>query len=149
MGGRDTPSCPPALAGYIESLEARLEPKSVILFGSQARGDATTRSDYDLLVVADGLPSDFWERTELLWEGKPPLVDVLGFTEGELLACLHRGLILDALLDGHPLVGSMETWQERARRHLRENDLVRTHFGYVRRSPDPPKMHVTGSSGEE
>jgi predicted nucleotidyltransferase len=133
MGGRDTAICPPALAGYLASLEKRFEPKSVILFGSQARGDATQRSDYDLLVVADTLPRDFWERTKVLWEEKPPLVDVLGFTEAELLACLHRGLTLDALLDGRPLVGSMKTWQRRARRHLRENDLVRTHFGYVRR----------------
>ncbi len=134
-GTGDPGGCPPAIAEYVESLERRLKPQAVILFGSQARGDAGCLSDYDLLVVADELPTDFWERLNLLWEDKPPLVDVLGFTEEELMACLHRGLILDALLEGHPLVGDLELWRRRARQYLQEHGLVKKWFGYVRRLP--------------
>ncbi len=133
MGRRHSRSRPPAIAEYVASLERRLSPQAVILFGSQARGDARRTSDYDLLVVADNLPTDFWERLDVLWQDKPPLVDALGFTEEELLACLHRGLILDALVEGRPLVGDIEAWRQQAQRYLQEHNLVKTWFGYVRR----------------
>jgi predicted nucleotidyltransferase len=32
--------------------------KTVVLFGSRARGDASSQSDHDFLVVIEGLPSD-------------------------------------------------------------------------------------------
>ena len=35
---------------------------AVILFGSQARGEATAESDWDLLVIAPELPESYWER---------------------------------------------------------------------------------------
>ncbi len=135
MGNRHSRRRPAAIAEYVASLERRLAPKAVILFGSRARGDARRTSDYDLLVVADDLPTDFWERLDVLWEDKPLLVDALGFTEAELLACLHRGLILDALLEGKPLVGDIGAWRQQAKRYLREHNLVKTWFGYVRRPP--------------
>ncbi|MBI2941886.1 MAG: nucleotidyltransferase domain-containing protein [Chloroflexi bacterium] len=39
------------LARLIERLVAALAPERVYVFGSQARGDATPESDFDLLVV--------------------------------------------------------------------------------------------------
>jgi predicted nucleotidyltransferase len=51
---------------------------AVVLFGSQARGEATEVSDWDLLVLAHGLPSIPLQRhvqlTTLLpvkWQGNP------------------------------------------------------------------------------
>jgi predicted nucleotidyltransferase len=41
----------------IDKIVERLAPRSVILFGSYARGDATSESDVDLLVVFDQVPS--------------------------------------------------------------------------------------------
>jgi len=136
MGTKHLGSCPPDIAGYVTSLKRRLAPKAVVLFGSQARGDVHHSSDYDLLVVADDLPDDYWRRIDLLWQDKPPMVDVLGFTEEEMWACLHRGLVLDALLEGRSLVGDIGAWRQRARRYLREYGLVKKWFGYVRRSPE-------------
>ena len=39
------------LAEAVKRLAAAFDPEKIILFGSRARGDATERSDYDLLVV--------------------------------------------------------------------------------------------------
>ena len=57
---------------------------SVVLFGSCARGAATASSDVDLLVVAEGLPLDRWDRQEinirLSAELEPLLDDVVRVT---------------------------------------------------------------------
>ena len=39
---------------------------SVVLFGSQARGTADEHSDIDLVVIAEGIPSDWREEREIL-----------------------------------------------------------------------------------
>src|SRR5262249_27855176 len=39
------------LAAVVERLVAAFQPERVFLFGSQARGDATSDSDFDLLIV--------------------------------------------------------------------------------------------------
>jgi len=47
---------PPRVAvEYAQEVRNRLGPhvRQIILFGSQARGDATSRSDYDFVVVLD------------------------------------------------------------------------------------------------
>jgi predicted nucleotidyltransferase len=41
--------------------------KSVILFGSYARGDATRDSDVDVMVVLDRL-GDYWTEAHRLWD---------------------------------------------------------------------------------
>lgn len=65
-----------------ESLEA------VVLFGSVARGEATERSDIDLLIVVSGLPRGRFARQEIL---EP--VDVR--LEPRLRALRRRGIITD------------------------------------------------------
>jgi predicted nucleotidyltransferase len=42
-----------AISRMVKRIVARFEPEQVILFGSQARGDANADSDVDLLVVMD------------------------------------------------------------------------------------------------
>lgn len=46
---------PPVAVEYAQAVRNRLGPhvRQIILFGSQARGDATTSSDYDFVVVLD------------------------------------------------------------------------------------------------
>ncbi|MFC1719387.1 nucleotidyltransferase domain-containing protein [Candidatus Poribacteria bacterium] len=41
---------------------------SVVLFGSQARGTADEHSDIDLVVIAEGVPSDWHEQGEIINE---------------------------------------------------------------------------------
>ncbi len=55
------------LSAYTEAARKRFGEHlvSVVLFGSCARGTATTNSDVDLLVVAEDLPVDRWDRQEI------------------------------------------------------------------------------------
>ncbi len=49
----------PALAPLIDKLVAFYNPRAIYLFGSRARGDAQTESDYDVyVVVPDETPVD-------------------------------------------------------------------------------------------
>jgi predicted nucleotidyltransferase len=45
--------------------------RGVVLFGSRARGDARPDSDWDLLLVADGLPASVLERSRMLRNALP------------------------------------------------------------------------------
>ncbi len=94
-------------------------------------GTPTRWSDYDLMVISENLPRDFWERQELLWRGKPAFVDVIGLTPDEVRCKMGRGLVLDALLRGEVLVGDASELQEHARAYVREHGLKRTEIGYV------------------
>lgn len=86
------------------------QPERVILFGSQARGDATPRSDIDLLVV---MPNGTDRRQTALAIHR--LLDDLGVsidivvTTSDLVA--RRGTLVGTILrpalrEGRPLYGS-------------------------------------------
>ena len=51
-------------AQVVETLRAELGEHlvAVVLFGSQARGEADEDSDWDLLVIARALPENYWDR---------------------------------------------------------------------------------------
>jgi hypothetical protein len=58
----------PVLAEIVHRLVAAYEPERIYLFGSRARGDAGSDSDYDLLVVVpDGAPPER-RRSRLAYE---------------------------------------------------------------------------------
>jgi predicted nucleotidyltransferase len=97
-----------------------------------ATGEAHRTSDYDLLVVAQNLPLDVWERIDVLWRDKPLDVEVIGFRPKEIEEKIHRGLVLDALLLGRVLYGNVSGLQEKARHFVGEKKLVRTEAGYFR-----------------
>jgi|YNPNPStandDraft_1061719.scaffolds.fasta_scaffold00739_4 predicted nucleotidyltransferase len=126
---------PDDLIAYLDDLEKRLSPLFILLFGSHARGEAGRYSDYDLFIVATTLPHDYWERQAFLRTRKPAWVDVVAFNPTELEQVLHRGLILDALLDGRLLRGDeaiFRQWREKACRYIERQGLRRTSWGYFR-----------------
>ena len=128
----DRRSCLDSVTECVRELTERLSVRLVLLFGSQARGDTHRTSDYDLFVLADDLPHDYWARQEVLRQDKSPWGDVVGFTVEEAQELIHRGLILDALLDGVLLWGEralLESLQERARQHLSKYNLRKTPWG--------------------
>jgi predicted nucleotidyltransferase len=82
--------------------------RAVILFGSIARGEATTDSDIDLAVIA---PSGWDRRVELEDSVRARLgndCDVLVFTQAEFdrLATSGEPVVSDILRDGIALIGS-------------------------------------------
>jgi predicted nucleotidyltransferase len=56
---------PAVPAVLIERIVRRFDPQRIILFGSQARGDAGPDSDWDLLIIVDddAPPENLWLRT--------------------------------------------------------------------------------------
>lgn len=76
---------------------------SIVLFGSQARGDANESSDYDLLLVAEKLPVRLIERNVYV---RTPIIDkfdeklsIIAKTRSEFLS-YFSSLYLDIGLDG-------------------------------------------------
>lgn len=97
-----------------------LPPRSAMVFGSVARGEATPRSDLDLLVIR---PSDVEEeagewRDQLAvlegrateWTGNE--TRILEYGEGELGDAVVRGVIEEALADGIELYGSRRSLRD-------------------------------------
>jgi len=79
---------------------------AVVLFGSRARGEASAESDWDLLVLAEGLPEKPFERHLFLKQQLPPdcrgAVSLLAKTPREFEASLPP-LYLAIALDGQVL----------------------------------------------
>jgi hypothetical protein len=85
--------------------------KTVVLFGSRARGDATPDSDYDIFVVAEGLPENPVSRSRQLrgalipcLADLPGTVNLHGKTPREFEADLTP-LFLEVCVDGICLYG--------------------------------------------
>lgn len=132
----DSSSCPRALLAYIKRLQRKIPLAFVLLFGSRARGSPHKYSDHDIFVVAEKLPEDYWQRLELLSQNKPVGVDIVAFSTEEVNRLLHRGLILDALLDGQLLLGDGQIYAQlkrKAEEYLREKGLVKTEWGYFKK----------------
>ena len=128
-------------AAYAARVAAALRPPpaAVILYGSVARGTARRHSDIDIIVVADGLPDDWFDRLDILGDARrvgvivPELHDqessgaalvseariqVIGYTPDEFAAMLAKAHLtaLEAVDHGIVLVG--ESWFERQRERL-------------------------------
>ena len=95
-------------------------PTTALLFGSVSRGEATTTSDLDLLVIRPRAldPDDEPWRTQLLelqqrataWTGND--ARVVEYGEDELIAHRRDPVLREALSDGIDLTGTRSTLQK-------------------------------------
>jgi uncharacterized protein len=132
----------------VEALRKTFEDRlvAVVLFGSRARGDAKTWSDWDLLVIAEGLPENPFDRqlliNRLLFGKCDGGVSVIGRTPLEFESHLPS-LYLDIALDGQVLydpVGYAAKRLATLRRLVEEAGLYREHTpaGDIWRWKEPP-----------
>lgn len=92
------------LKEYLEKVKNRVT--GVLLFGSVARREELPfpQSDIDMIVVAKDLPSDFFQRAELVRkiENCPSLLQSIWMTEEEFISQFKAGAgyLLDAIHEG-------------------------------------------------
>jgi predicted nucleotidyltransferase len=60
------------------------------VIGSVARGDFNGASGIDVIIIAEGLPIDPLERSAVLYENVPPLVEPKAYTKDELRKLLSK-----------------------------------------------------------
>jgi uncharacterized protein len=113
--------------------------KTVVLFGSQARNEASADSDHDLLVVIAGLPADPLFRQRAV---RSVLLSILDQLPGSInfvakppeeVAANLTPLLLDVCVDGICLYGAdyFEPYRQRALTALRQSNLQRRRVGGV------------------
>ncbi len=84
------------LEPYLRLIVERFHPERIILFGSYAYGTPTVHSDFDLLVVRDGIQSETQSTKEILnalWDipGHQPPLTILSKTPARLSERLAVG----------------------------------------------------------
>jgi len=97
--------------------------RSVALFGSHARGDATPGSDIDVVVVLDRRDPRAYGRVADAFLGRvpePPFVSVVIWSSAELMS--HPWLLIDVATDGVILLddGALSREMDAVRGRLQE-----------------------------
>ncbi|MGH9064398.1 MAG: nucleotidyltransferase domain-containing protein [Acidimicrobiales bacterium] len=94
---------------YVADLDPDLGVTAAVVVGSVARGDFNIWSDVDVLVLAEHLPSGWWDRLVRLHQGAPPGLSLVPWTAEEFGAKLARRDILatEAVEHGVLLVGAL------------------------------------------
>ncbi len=100
------------LAGRLRPVFRRRRVKRAIVFGSLARGDATRRSDVDLIVVQETQARFLDRYDDLLPEISRAVperdVDLLIYTPDELAAMADRPFVSAALREGKTIYESRQ-----------------------------------------
>lgn len=108
--------------------------KSVILFGSVARGQAKAHSDVDLIIVASGLP-ELKRRDMLPPFRKPARIQDIWMTPEELqdMVIAKTMFVVDALLEGKVLRddGTAAGARERLKESLRRLKVRKLKSGWM------------------
>jgi uncharacterized protein len=123
----------------LEALSSRFGSrlKTVVLFGSRARGEASPGSDHDFFVVVEGLPADPLGRTRLVrgtltpcLARLPGAINLHAKTPSEFEADLTP-LYLDVCVDGICLLGEdyFQPLRERALAALAASGMKRKRIG--------------------
>ena len=89
----------PRLIELVRRLNEAYRPERVYLFGSQARGDADSDSDYDLLLIVSDEASPERRRSRLAYElscGVGIAADILVVTRSHFESRLHLPASLPA-----------------------------------------------------
>jgi predicted nucleotidyltransferase len=106
---------------YCRKIAGMLRPRSIVLFGSMARGNYGVGSDVDILVISDNFPSNFLERLRLLFDANPTFapIQAVGYTPAEFLKMIQRRhpTALYAVAEGKPLLD--DGFFEEAKQFLR------------------------------
>ena len=113
--------------------EFKKDLKTVVLFGSRARGEAVAQSDYDIFAVIENLPQEPIARlrrvrTTLL--NCPVRVNVIAKTQEEMDKNLTP-LLLEICVDGVCLAGDafFESYRQKALAGLKEAGLRKKRTG--------------------
>jgi len=116
----------------ISQLKKRVPLKSVILFGSQARGEALPESDYDVVIIAE-FEEKYLDRGEWVVQLAPDVAtDIFCYTpdEFETLFAQYNLTALDAIAEGIVLYGKdfvnpyKQRYADFVRRGLKKEDCV-------------------------
>ena len=101
------PAIRAAWPAAIDAIVSRFRPKRVILFGSQARGDAGRDSDVDLLVIFDDVADRRERAIEIasLLRSAPFAKDILVASERDAARPMAGTAIVDALREGLVIYG--------------------------------------------
>jgi predicted nucleotidyltransferase len=111
--------------------------KAVVLFGSQARDQASSESDHDLFLVIEDLPAEPVARVRQVRGSLLPVlhllpgaVSLVARTPEEFAAKLSP-LALEVCVDGVCLYGTryFEPYRRKALAALRSSGLERAHWG--------------------
>lgn len=52
---------------YADAVRKVMDTRSIVMYGSQARGTATENSDIDIAVIVDKMPEDYLGTLSMLW----------------------------------------------------------------------------------
>lgn len=94
---------------YATSLDPSLGVRAVVVFGSVARGDFNLWSDLDILVLAENLPEDPFERHQLVLRSATEPVSVLAWSPADWAAKLshHDPIAVEATEIGVTVAGHL------------------------------------------
>lgn len=120
------------LTRVVEYLVKKMNVKAVILFGSRARGDWKSWSDYDILIIAN-FKEKYLDRLKIVMEILDNIsleIEPHPYTLDEALEMLKKGnpIIVNALEEGKILYSTedleklIETYGELKRRGLRKTE---------------------------
>ena len=94
------------IQAVVDRIAEAYDPERVVLFGSHARGTATSDSDVDLLVILPFEGKPFWKSLEIMNRVNPPFgVDLLARRPDDTQRRYDQGdpLIREALDQGRVL----------------------------------------------
>ena len=115
----------------LKSYGARL--KTVVLFGSQSRGQAKAKSDHDIFLVIEKLPVDYFQRQKeirmAIWD-IPIRINTISKTPEEVRSNLTP-FLLEVCVDGICLYGKdyFEPYRKKALKALNHSGLKRKRIG--------------------